>query len=253
MTKTKVYRLATLMLVLTLISTVMISGTFAKYTSTYAGQDTALVARWSFGVKEGDTELGAPDDTPIKQLDLFKHNYITHINQKAGDDYIIAPGVNDDFTISMTFLSDVDAKVTVDFGVNASSTEANLPIEYLVDGDTKWVSVSDLEKAFVAQVVANSSGKALAAENPDNTFTFVKSGVDDTSQDLSRTVSWRWAFDGYEQSAEGSEIPAFASNDVTDTGFGKASAVDAAGRTTYILDISIKAEQIEIEPLTTTP
>jgi hypothetical protein len=44
------FRVAALLLVACLISSVMLSGTFAKYTSEYAGQDTALVARWSFGV-----------------------------------------------------------------------------------------------------------------------------------------------------------------------------------------------------------
>jgi hypothetical protein len=42
------FRVAALLLVACLISSVMLSGTFAKYTSEYAGQDTALVARWSF-------------------------------------------------------------------------------------------------------------------------------------------------------------------------------------------------------------
>ena len=42
------FRVAALLLVACLISSVMLSGTFAKYTSEYAGKDTALVARWNF-------------------------------------------------------------------------------------------------------------------------------------------------------------------------------------------------------------
>lgn len=250
----KTARIGMLLLVLCLISTAMLSGTFAKYTSEYAGADTALVARWQFEVFEGTTALGAPDDDPIQALDLFKHEYDTHINQIDGVDYIIAPGVNDDFSIKMKFLSDVDAKVTVDFAEGASTAADGLPIEYLVvdtagADEADWVSLADLNEAFVSQLVANNSGvladAAVAADPADGwTFTFEKSGVDDAAAtEITQQVRWRWAFDGAEQTAEAHTL-ALASSDDTDTGFGTASASGGATRTSYILDVSVLAEQI---------
>jgi hypothetical protein len=240
------FRVAALLLVACLISSVMLSGTFAKYTSEFAGKDTALVARWDFTVSDGTTDLGAPDADPIQALDLFSHAYATHINQIDGADYIIAPGVNDTFTVAMDFLSDVDAKVTVNFAENENSTAKNLPIEYsVVDGT--WVSLDDLPDAFVAKVVSDNAA-ATAADPAGNTFTFSKSDVDAAAATtITQVVKWRWAFNAAEQ--VGDTSIAYASNDVTDTGFGNTSA-GGANRTTYILNVSVKAEQLEPEKVT---
>lgn len=241
--KRNTLRIAFLLLVLCMISTVMLSGTFAKYTDTYAGQDTALVARWQFEAKEGETLLGDAN----KQLDLFGHLYNTNMNQKADDDYIIAPGVSDEFTIAMSFLSDVDAMVTVDFDLDDSVKDSvyNLPIEYSVEEDT-WVPLSGLANAFVSVL-----DKAYVEKIKDNTFTFKRSAVDTTdATTISRTVKWRWAFDGNEQNGKF----AIGSDDKTDTSWGNASALSAKdninNRLKYILKVNIKAEQIapEIEP-----
>ena len=106
------FRVAALLLVACLISSVMLSGTFAKYTSEYSGQDTALVARWSFealGVNE-------EDDPMAIELDLFDHYYDTHINGTSTDGtYIIAPGVSGSFVLEMDYIADVDADVEITF------------------------------------------------------------------------------------------------------------------------------------------
>jgi len=245
--KNRLFRVTSLLLVLCLVSTAMISGTFAKYTSSYAGQDTALVARWDFQVLEGTTDLGAPDEDPIQQLDLFGHLFDTNINQKDGNDYIIAPGVNDEFTINMKFLSDVDAKVTVDF-TKTGTVAAELPIEYLVlnadEDNTDWVALGDLPEKFVAMVVAENPTLTAAADPADNTFTFNRSGIDDATADtITQVVKWRWAFDDTEQ-PEGESSTGYDSDDETDTGFGETSAAGGANRTTYILNVSVAAEQI---------
>lgn len=245
--KNRLFRVTSLLLVLCFVSTAMISGTFAKYTNEYAGQDTALVARWNFEVTDGTTDLGAPDAEPIQSLDLFSHLYNTNINQKDGNDYIIAPGVNDVFTIEMNFLSDVDAKVTVDF-TKAGTVADGLPIEYLVLNDdednTDWVALGDLPEKFAAMVVAENPSLTAAAAPADNTFTFYRSGIDDDTADtITQVVKWRWAFDATEQ--PGTETSkGYTSDDDTDTGFGNASAAGGATRTTYILNVSVAAEQI---------
>ena len=240
------FRVAALLLVACLISSVMLSGTFAKYTSEYAGQDTALVARWDFTVSDGTTDLGAPDADPIQALDLFSHAYATHINQIDGD-YIIAPGVRDEFTVKMNFLSDVDATVTVGFTNTGSTVAAGLPIEYSVDDGSNWVTIAGLPAAFVARVVDQN---ASATNGSENTFTFSRSGIDaDTATTITQVVKWRWAFNVAEQ--EGDTSIAYASNDVTDTGFGNTSA-GGANRTTYILNVSVKAEQITPETVAIT-
>jgi ABC-type cobalt transport system substrate-binding protein len=51
----KTARITILLLVLCLISTAMLSGTFAKYTSEYAGADTALIAKWEIEFDDDNT------------------------------------------------------------------------------------------------------------------------------------------------------------------------------------------------------
>ncbi len=247
MNKTKkTFRLGALLLIVCLISTVMLSGTFAKYTSEYAGLDTALVARWQFEATDGTTDLN-PGSTPTQELDLFSHAYDTNINQKDGADYIIAPGVEDEFTISMTFLSDVNATVTVGFSA-AGTVAAGLPIEYLVVNDpttptnSDWVNLSGLQNKFASMVVAENPTTTANAVN--NTFTFNKSGVDDaTVTTVTQKVKWRWAFNTAAQA--GNTSTGYISSDTTDTGFGNTSALGGATRTTYILNVSVKADQIQ--------
>jgi hypothetical protein len=239
--KKRVFRIAALLLVLCMISTVMISGTFAKYTSAYAGQDTALVARWSFVAQEGTTNLGAPGDTPLKALDLFGHAYDTNINEKDGEDFIIAPGVDGDFTINLKFLSDVNAEITVDFTEDDTDTGADgLPIEYsVVDGT--WVTLDKLPSAFATKIVADNGTELENAVN--NTFTFKRSDIDAADAiEISQVVKWRWAFDLDAQ--DGDTVTAIASDDDIDTEFGNASALGGATRTKYILNVSVKAEQL---------
>lgn len=44
--------------VLTLVTSSLVGGTFAKYTSSTAGTGTAQVAKWAIAFKEGDTTVG---------------------------------------------------------------------------------------------------------------------------------------------------------------------------------------------------
>ena len=71
----KTARITILLLVLCLISTAMLSGTFAKYTSVYAGADTALIAKWDISVSDGDDHGFTMLPGEVQQLDLFKHEY----------------------------------------------------------------------------------------------------------------------------------------------------------------------------------
>jgi hypothetical protein len=242
------FRVAALLLVACLISSVMLSGTFAKYTSEYAGQDTALVARWSFGALGGDNNTTNPTEM---SLDLFGHLYKNNINtiEENGKNTLIAPGVGGQFTVAMDFLSDVDAKVTVNFAENENSTAKNLPIEYsVVDGT--WVTLEQLPAAFVNKLASNYE---RVTDSSEETFTFTRSDIDDTLETetttISQDVKWRWAFDSVAQNEADAGTPAFTSSDITDTDFGEASAA-LDTRLEYILNVSVKAEQLEPEKVT---
>jgi hypothetical protein len=212
----KTARITILLLVLCLISTAMLSGTFAKYTSEYAGADTALIAKWD--VKFNGNE----PTTSTAELDLFSHAYKTNINEKEGKDYIIAPGVSGEFTLKVENKGDVAAEITFDIGVDETSTAPSAPIEYKLDGGDEWGNLADLMDKL--------NGTSEGLEDPVPLLTVA--AENGTAEQI---VEWRWPFDG-------SDV--YETNDEDDTELGKASA-NGASRSTYILNVTATATQIE--------
>lgn len=161
-----VWKIAALLLILSLISAAMISGTFARYTSTFAGEDTALVAKWEI-TGNGDDFVINGDDTLT--LDLFQHEYDVNVTTSDGGIYIIAPGVEGEFDVVFTNNSDVAAEVT--FNIDVTGSAVTVPIVYTVGGTD--YNAAGLEGAL----------------NP----LFTDVGIGDTE---TVTVSWEWPLDG---------------------------------------------------------
>ncbi len=214
--KNRIFRVSALLLVLCFISTVMISGTFAKYTSEYSGQDTALIAKWDLDVTDGSHDFAiSPDDPAEAELDLFSHAYNENIIATDGTQNIIAPGVSGDFILSVTNNSDVAAKVEFAF----SKTGADVPIQYCLgnfgEEDTIYNSLTALQNAL----------------NLLNKF----KKVAETNGTATQTVYWRWPY----EVGDGAGLVA---SDEEDTELGQASA--GASRTNYVLTITTTATQI---------
>jgi hypothetical protein len=239
-----------------LISSVMLSGTFAKYTSEYAGEDTALVARWSFTAQGSSNNIGDLGDMgSATELALFDHYYDTHINGTSTDGtYIIAPGVEDEFMIKMDYLADVDADVEIAFETLPGS--AAVPIEYCVvrDGqEDTWVTLTGLAEELANKIIAKALDTATATESApaatesapaaNGIFRIKKvANSEDAAVSISETVKWRWAYDNAAQAAGGtSEI---TSSDSFDTGLGEASVLNAAGRSQYGIKVTLTATQV---------
>lgn len=209
----KTFRIGALLLVVALISTVMLSGTFAKYTSEYAGQDTALVAKWNLTMTD-NANIPFAISPATAQLDLFKHAYDGKIVASAGADKIIAPGVKGSFVLNMTNNSDVAADIT--FDITEDTANAAVPMEYSFD--SSFPTTSTYLGAANLKTALNSENIQLA----------------ETNGTKSQTVYWRWAFDG---------TALTGATDATDTALGTASAA-ATDPTGYKLDIKIIATQV---------
>jgi hypothetical protein len=236
------FRIGALLLVACLISSVMLSGTFAKYTSEYAGKDTALVARWSFEALGGTLETADP--TGI-ELALFDHVYDTHINKTADGTYIIAPGVEDEFMIKMDYLADVDADVEIAFEKLPGS--AAIPIEYSVS-DGSWVTLNGLANALASKLASASAGDAITyvSGDPATGVATIRiaavSNSSTTAVSITETIKWKWRYNkGEAGSAYGGQT------DAKDTTLGEASQTAAANsnlRTKYGIKVTVKATQV---------
>ena len=109
MKKNKMMRAASALLVAVLLTTSVISGTFAKYTTKATANTTARVARWGF------------DQTKITLDDLFRTNYNDTV-VSSNTDEVIAPGTWGSQVIAFATETGVAPEVDYSFEVVASTT-----------------------------------------------------------------------------------------------------------------------------------
>ncbi len=259
----KTFRLGGLLLVVCLISTVMLSGTFAKYTSEVAGQDTALVAKWSFT----STTLGTPT-SPI-DLGIWDPDYSTNVYQGTGDS-IIAPGIKGRFDVGFTYDADVNAALTfkIEKSGNLSGVAAAVPIQYSLDSsfasDKIYYNLDNLAAAIIDTAPTGTiSANGHYGSDGDTAKWIIANTGGGSSVTVNKTVYWRWPYDVTQHNdptvaaaraglfvGTGSPIGITAVNawtDADDTALGKSSAGhDAAslGRDSYVLKITATATQV---------
>ena len=178
MKKNRLMRLACLLIVLTLMTSCFVGGTFAKYTSSSVAKDTVTVAKW-------DVEL---DDAAFTDTTTFDFTETwTDSNGSAETDVVskkLAPGTKGSFDLKVTNSSEVNAQFKIDFDFSKLD---GLPLTYTYKvGDTTY---TDAE--FVA--IAMNESKTV-------------------------TVTWEWPFERTDKDAEDTALgEAAASFDVTAT------------------------------------
>ena len=203
-------RIFSALLVLALLSTCVIGGTFAKYTSTATGTATATVAKWSF--KVGTTEIANLTPQTIT-FNLFETINESDTTTAEGDVAAgkIAPGTGGQVAITVENTSEVTAKYKITFAI--AENTAGIPLEFSADGGSTW-------KRF------NEDLSGLYYEkNP------LASGATDSAC----VIKWRWAFDG-------ASDPASIVTDAYDTELGIAAQTSAP---TITVSATVVAEQVD--------
>lgn len=170
MKNNKTVKFMALVLFVTILAIILVSGTYAKYTTSATGSDTATVAKWS--IKLGNEDIAKSTEKTFT-IDLF--STITNTdgseekNVKKTDGTLIAPGTMGSFTLaSLKNESEVNAKYSVTYTL---SNESGVPLEFTTNKNDESSWKSD----FTA---VNVSNEALATDATATTA----------------TVYWRWAF-----------------------------------------------------------
>lgn len=211
MKKNVMMRVASIMLVLVLMSSSVISGTFAKYVTSADSEDTARVAK--FGV------------TVAVAGSLFEQNYVqvadgnkpgdTNLTVKSsnGDD-LVAPGTQNDDGMTFGITGIPEVKVRVDVTIDDTTRED----VYLVAGDyLNYTTGNDLTDKFtlannyhpILYTLSNGSGpiaglkdvNILTIENwLENELSAEYEANTDLSQiqgntDGSYKLTWKWNFE----------------------------------------------------------
>ena len=234
MRKNKVMRLASGLLVAVLLTTSVISGTFAKYTTSANGSDTARVADW--GVYA--TVTGNAFKTEYDRTDTSYTNTSTTVVSSTTDK-LVAPGTNGTFGgLALSGSPEVATRVSFD------GTEVNLtgwllsdgttyycPIEFNINGDIiKGIDYSNevaLETAIYNAIV---KGKGDYAPNTDL-------GSIDA---LVGEYTWNWAYETGDTNAEKAE------NNVKDTDLANLEAVsDSIDVNTITITVVTTITQID--------
>ena len=166
-----------LLLAAVLVTSYSVSGTYAKYTSTYTASDSARVAKWQFSVN--DKNMTEEDFTFNLFNTVLDEDGTEEGNILNNDGTIIAPGTKGSFDIKIANGSEVDAKYGIVFEM---TNDATIPVEFSLDNAT-WVS--QIENLNIAD-----------ATTDEETGETVVNQINKNGGEATHTVYWRWVFNG---------------------------------------------------------
>ena len=254
MKKNKMMRLASAMMVMTLMTTSVISGTFAKYTTTASGTDAARVAKWGVEISGIADTLFATTYAKDSETDIA--------NTVSATEKVVAPGTKNNTGVTFSLTGTPEVAVNIDIAVTGSTTDNitdvvlpaangtykdwtkapydttfNLTSEYhpveftLKDGST------ELKKGTLAEIETFLESKK--GDYPaGTTLETILGGTTGTY-----TLTWEWVFE------HGSTTEEKAMYDAADTLLGNLAAGNQAaitGASTSIdFKIAITATQID--------
>ena len=158
----KLVKFTTFVLLITILAIVLVSGTYAKYTSQVSGESTATVAKWSIKVNGSELAVAQPTITfnlfeTIKDTDGATEDDVT--------ESLIAPGTSGSFNLTVKNESEVTAKYAISFEVS----ESDIPLQFSIDGGQTWTD----------KTITNPTEKTLAIGAAEETL----------------TVQWKWPYE----------------------------------------------------------
>ena len=158
MTKTRknyAMRISAILMILTMTSLCMVSGTFAKYTTKKDGTDTATVAKFAFNLNGTDLPTASSID-----VNLFKNSYLNgKVSGTTGN--VVAPGTSGTFAIETENTGEV--AVTTNFTFEETNNNS-IPIKYAVTDSETAPEAGD--EAWKAATDATITGASLAVRAP---------------------------------------------------------------------------------------
>lgn len=254
MKKNKMMRLASVMMVMTLMTTSVISGTFAKYVTTASGTNTARVAKWGVQISGMADTLFAKTYAKDATTDI--------VNTVEATEKVVAPGTKNDTGVSFSLTGTPEVAVKIDFAVTGSSTEkiTDVVLPAANDTYTDWTKAPYTDKFDLTSEYhpVEFTLKDGSTELKKGTLADIEKFLEDKSGEYpagtnlaiilggttgNYTLTWEWVFE------HGSTDEEKAMYDAADTLLGNL----ASGTQTAIVDaytsidfkIAITATQID--------
>lgn len=226
MKKNKALRLASVLMMACLLTTCVISGTFAKYVTSKEGSDTAYVAKWGVTITPNAEFASEYATDDVSVVGTIANSVI------KTDGNVVAPGTEGEMmSIDLAGTPEVAVAVTYD----AELTLAN----WMVDGTYYCpivIKVGDVSFAGTSYSSAAAFEEAVEKEIEDKYKGNYAPGTNlDTDASVKKpAITWSWAFRTGTSDAEKT------ANDEKDTKLG-----DAATAATITLSITTTLTQID--------
>lgn len=211
-------RIASMLLVLVLLTTCVISGTFAKYVTSDSAEDSARVAKWGVTVKATDAgtfekEYAADDST-----------FTLATNTVVSSDSVLAPGTKGEFTrFDIAGTPEVAVRVTyvatVDLGDKWEDKDGNYYCPLVVTVGTTTIEGLLQTDAEAFETAIKNAIEACKAD--------YKAGDDLSDVEDDVVIKWSWA---YSTSAD---------NDIKDTYLGDQAAEGNAAQISLTVSCTI--------------
>lgn len=246
MEKNRMMRLASALLILTLLTTCMISGTFAKYTTQATGEDTARVAKWGVTVTANGstfaTEYNIDDETVSGTIT----NSVVAATPVGGtQDKLVAPGTEGEMTkMTLSGTPEVAVKVSYagsfDISGDWIDKDGNFYCPLIItiskaDGTTVEVKQdTTIASAELFEQAVNNEINAYSKEYEANT------NLSEQKSD-SLAISWKWPFE------TGTNENEKAANNVKDTYLGDVAAGKVTGKTTPTVTLKVTTTVTQID------
>lgn len=190
MKRNKLFLLGLFVVFAAVLSLSLVSSTFAKYTSTNSGSDTARVAKWGVAISAAnfdsfDAAYAKDDDsaTTISTVSVVS----------ANSENVLAPGTTRNLVgLAISGAPEVAVKVTYTATLTLSKwtltddTTEYCPVIFTVNGEDFYIGKTGIET--VAQLKA-------AVETAINGYSAEYDANSDLSGASAPVVSWRWEFE----------------------------------------------------------
>lgn len=174
MKKNKIFTLGLAIAFVFVLSLTLVSGTFAKYTSTVTGKDSAAVAKWAFQYGNNEGALTDIDLVSTKEISFNLFDTILDTNGDTETDVAankIAPGTKGSFQFVVNNTSEVNAT----FDLTLELTGAQVPFQYTIQVDEG------------------------AASSASTTLPMLNNQAINRNASTTITITWEWPFEGNDE------------------------------------------------------
>lgn len=203
MKKNMMLRMASALLVLTLLTTCIIGGTFAKYTTTGTATDTARVAKWGVKVSSTGNAFATEYDTTDTTISGIAKSVVTATGTGADGKNLVAPGTSGElFKSSITGTPEVAVKVTTSAELKLTGWTINIgdgdkeycPIVITIDSTEYKMGASTDESQHTYATIEEFKTAVQDALKKDDA-TFGPNTDLGTAYVYNHNVEWAWKFE----------------------------------------------------------